>query len=31
MTVPLQSVGAITLFVQDPQRAESFHERVFDW
>jgi catechol 2,3-dioxygenase-like lactoylglutathione lyase family enzyme len=28
--VPLQSVGAITLFVQDPQRAKSFYERVFD-
>ena len=29
MTVPLQSVGAITLFVQDPQRSKSFYERVF--
>jgi hypothetical protein len=30
MTVPLKSVGAITLFVQDPQRSKSFYERVFD-
>lgn len=30
MTVPLRSVGAITLFVQDPQRSKSFYERVFD-
>jgi catechol 2,3-dioxygenase-like lactoylglutathione lyase family enzyme len=26
----LQSVGAITLFVEDPRRAQSFYERVFD-
>ena len=30
MTVRLRSVGAITLFVQDPQRSKSFYERVFD-
>jgi catechol 2,3-dioxygenase-like lactoylglutathione lyase family enzyme len=27
--VSLQSVGAITLFVDDPQRSRSFYERVF--
>ena len=27
--VSLQSVGAITLFVEDPQRSKSFYERVF--
>jgi catechol 2,3-dioxygenase-like lactoylglutathione lyase family enzyme len=26
----LKSVGAITLFVEDPQRSKSFYERVFD-
>jgi catechol 2,3-dioxygenase-like lactoylglutathione lyase family enzyme len=26
----LQSVGAITLFVEDPRRAQAFYERVFD-
>jgi len=30
MPVPLKSVGAITLFVQDPQRSKSFYEHVFD-
>jgi lactoylglutathione lyase len=30
MTVPLKSVGAITLFVEDPQRSKSFYQRVFD-
>ena len=30
MTVPLKSVGAITLFVEDPQQSKSFYERVFD-
>ena len=30
MTVSLKSVGAITLFVEDPQRSKSFYERVFD-
>ena len=28
--VSLQSVGAITLFVEDPQRSKSFYERIFD-
>jgi catechol 2,3-dioxygenase-like lactoylglutathione lyase family enzyme len=28
--VSLQSVGAITLFVEDPQRSKSFYENVFD-
>lgn len=27
--VSLQSVGAITLFVEDPRRSKSFYERVF--
>jgi lactoylglutathione lyase len=26
----LQSVGAITLFVEDPRRSQSFYEEVFD-
>jgi lactoylglutathione lyase len=26
----LKSVGAITLFVEDPRRSESFYEEVFD-
>ncbi len=30
MTVPLQSVGAITLFVEDPQQSKAFYERAFD-
>lgn len=30
MTMSLKSVGAITLFVEDPQRSKSFYERVFD-
>jgi len=30
MTVPLKSVGAITLFVEDPQRSKAFYERAFD-
>jgi lactoylglutathione lyase len=30
MTTPLKSVGAITLFVDDPQRSKSFYERVFN-
>jgi lactoylglutathione lyase len=30
MSVPLKSVGAITLFVEDPQRSKEFYERVFD-
>jgi lactoylglutathione lyase len=29
VTVPLRSVGAITLFVEDPQRSKSFYERAF--
>jgi lactoylglutathione lyase len=27
---PLKSVGAITLFVEDPQRSKVFYEGVFD-
>ena len=30
MTVSLRSVGAITLFVEDPQRSKSFYQDVFD-
>lgn len=30
MSPPLKSVGAITLFVEDPQRSRVFYERVFD-
>jgi catechol 2,3-dioxygenase-like lactoylglutathione lyase family enzyme len=30
MSEPLQSVGAITLFVEDRGRAKTFYERVFD-
>jgi lactoylglutathione lyase len=30
MSVSLKSVGAITLFVKDPQRSKAFYERVFD-
>jgi lactoylglutathione lyase len=30
MNVPLKSVGAITLFVEDSQRSKSFYERVFE-
>jgi len=26
----LKSVGAITLFVEDPQRSKSFYQDVFD-
>lgn len=29
MSESLKSVGAITLFVEDPQRSRSFYERVF--
>ncbi len=29
MSAPLKSVGAITLFVEDPQRSKSFYEDVF--
>jgi lactoylglutathione lyase len=28
--VPLQSVGAITLFIEDPPRSKAFYERVFE-
>jgi catechol 2,3-dioxygenase-like lactoylglutathione lyase family enzyme len=27
---PLKSVGAITLFVEDPQRSRAFYEKVFE-
>jgi len=30
MTASLKSVGAITLFVEDPRRSKSFYEDVFD-
>jgi lactoylglutathione lyase len=30
MTESLRNVGAITLFVDDPQRSKSFYEDVFD-
>lgn len=30
MSVSLKSVGAITLFVEDPKRSKEFYERVFD-
>ncbi len=30
MSESLKSVGAITLFVEDPQRSKSFYEKVFD-
>ena len=30
MSVSLKSVGAITLFVDDPKRAKEFYERVFE-
>jgi catechol 2,3-dioxygenase-like lactoylglutathione lyase family enzyme len=28
--MPLKSVGAITLFVEDPQRSKAFYEKAFD-
>ena len=30
MSVSLKSVGAITIFVEDPQRSKAFYEKVFD-
>jgi len=30
MAASLTSVGAITLFVEDPRRAQAFYEKVFD-
>ncbi len=30
MSEPLKSVGAITLFVEDPRRAKAFYEKAFD-
>lgn len=30
MSASLNSVGAITLFVEDPRRSQSFYEEVFD-
>ena len=30
MSVSLKSVGAITLFVDDPKRSKEFYERVFE-
>ena len=29
MNATLESVGAITLFVEDPRRSQSFYEQVF--
>jgi catechol 2,3-dioxygenase-like lactoylglutathione lyase family enzyme len=29
MSTPLKSVGAITMFIEDPQRSKSFYEKVF--
>jgi lactoylglutathione lyase len=30
VSVSLQSVGAVTLFIEDPPRSKAFYERVFD-
>jgi lactoylglutathione lyase len=30
MSVSLKSVGALTMFVEDPQRSKAFYEKVFD-
>lgn len=30
MSMSLKSVGAITLFVEDPQRSKAFYQNVFD-
>lgn len=30
MSASLKSVGAITLFVENPRRSQSFYEKVFD-
>ena len=30
MSASLNSVGAITLFVEDPRRSQSYYEKVFD-
>ena len=30
MSESLQSIGAITLFVDDPQRSKAFYSRVFE-
>jgi catechol 2,3-dioxygenase-like lactoylglutathione lyase family enzyme len=30
VSASLKSVGAITLFVEDPQRSKAFYERAFD-
>jgi predicted enzyme related to lactoylglutathione lyase len=30
MVASLTSIGAITLFVEDPRRAKAFYETVFD-
>ena len=30
MSGPLNSIGAMTIFVEDPQRSKIFYERVFD-
>ncbi len=30
MSASLKSLGAITMFVEDPQRSKAFYERVFD-
>jgi catechol 2,3-dioxygenase-like lactoylglutathione lyase family enzyme len=30
VSVSLKSVGALTMFVEDPQRSKAFYEKVFD-
>src|SRR5580765_6421048 len=30
MTNPLNSLGAITMFIEDPKRSKAFYEKVFD-
>ena len=30
MSVSLKSVGALTMFVEDPQRSKAFYEKAFD-
>jgi lactoylglutathione lyase len=30
MSISLKSIGAITLFIDDPKRSKAFYEKVFD-
>jgi lactoylglutathione lyase len=30
VSVSLKSIGALTMFVEDPQRSKAFYEKVFD-